>query len=175
MNRLEDTSLPPFGLIRQPLLFLSFLLVCTAGRVNAQIIQPADIQVAASILYAESASDPIGWIPKLNTYYKVMRANETLTQSMKRVSSAYRKESPQYCKAIHGRLNDYEQRTFKKIILVIRSFRPDPSWPYIHHENLDLYANEQSAISHLRKSWGPAIDFEHCQQIGKEHYFGKCH
>lgn len=151
-----------------------FIFIFSVAESHAQIIQPADVREAASILYAESASDPQGWVPKLNTYYKGKQIDEALVAHMKQVSSAYRTKSPQYRKAVSGQLNSYERKVFNRIIEVTKTFRPDPTWPYFHHENLKLYPSKKIALAHLKKAWGNDVDFGNCQQFGKEYYFGKC-
>jgi hypothetical protein len=151
-----------------------FILIFAVAESQAQIIQPADVHEVVSILYAESAIDPVGWSPKLNTYNKARRSGETLAKSMQRVSSAYRTKSPQYKKAHSMRLTDYERRVYQRIAAFVAQFRPDPNWKYSHHENLSLYPNKQLALAHLKKAWGPGVDYENCRQIGKEYYFGRC-
>jgi hypothetical protein len=139
---------------------------------HAQVVVPAaHVDEVSAILYAESASDPDGWLPKLNTYYKNLRRGEDLLSSMRRVSSAYRMKSKQYIKAATKDLNAFERRVYNKITALVEAFRPDPHWPYIHHENFELYRNKEVAIKHLRRAWGDCVDFKNCVQIGKEHYF----
>lgn len=155
-------------------LSIFFAVLFSFAPAHAQVIQPADIRTATNILYAEAAIDPQGWAPKLNTYYKARRSGETLVDSMKRVSSAYRTKSPQYRLAASGQLNSYEKKVYARITAVVRDFRPDPGWRYVHHENLKLYSNRAEAMAHLRKAWGPDVDYKNCVQIGLEHYFAKC-
>lgn len=132
-----------------------------------------DPAMQIAILYAESASDPEGWLPKLNTYHKARRSGESLTQTMKRVSSAYRTRSRQYRKAISGDLNAYEKKVYARIQAVVLGFKADPSWKYVYHENLRLYRSKEEAFRHLRKAWGNRVDFAGAVQMGREHYFAE--
>jgi hypothetical protein len=150
---------------------LIFLLVALCCEVHAGTIPETDIKEAAAILYGESASDPLGWVPKLNTYHKTRRTGESMVQSMKRVSSAWRTKSQQYTKAKTGALNAYEQGVYNRLLKAVRAFSPDPTWNRVHHENLALYPSRSAAIRHLKKAWGSRVDFAGGIQIGREHYF----
>jgi hypothetical protein len=154
------------------IVYIFLLFLCRQA--DAQVIQPADFREASAILYAESAIDPAGWTPKLNTYYKAKRKNETLLDSMKRVSCAYRFKSPQYRLAKSQEFTAYERKVFASILQTIECFSPDKNWKCIHHENLSLYPSHQAAIAHLKKHWGPGVDYKNLVQIGKETYFRSC-
>lgn len=106
---------------------LLVLMFISIGHAHAQPVVPAPhLEEVSAILYAESASDPDGWIPKLNTYYKTLRSGEALVDGMRRVSSAYRTKSKQYRKASSKDLNAFERRVYDRIVSTVKSFRPDP-------------------------------------------------
>ena len=126
----------------------------------------------ANILYAESANDAEGWTAKLNTYYKGKRNGETLINAMRRVCSAHRTRSKQFIKAETQDLNAYELRVYKRLIQTIKDFKPDTTWQYIHHENLNaFYDSRESALAHLQEAWGGGVDYINYKTIGKEAYF----
>jgi len=125
-----------------------------------------------AILYGEAANDPEGWVPKLNTYWKAKKGDESLADVMKRVSSAYRTKSDQYQKARDLVLNDYERNVYKNILNTIKTFEPDEKWNYPHHENPDFYGGDEAKMmQHLMKQWGGGVDYENRVKIGKEFYF----
>lgn len=132
-----------------------------------------DLRIQTAILYAESASDPQGWVPKMNTYHKARRSGESLTQTMKRVSSAYRTRSRQYQKAINNDLNAYEKKVYQRVQNAVYTFQPVKGWKYAYHENLALYASEKAAMAHLKRVWGKSVDFASAVKIGQEHYFAE--
>ena len=156
------------------MLLLGLLLSsCDREAVAAErgIVPAEDVRAIAQILYGESASDPEGWLPKLNTYYRAKRPTETILAAMKRVSSAYRTNSRQFKKAKTGDLNEYEQKVFKRLLAEVALFVPDPEWDCVHHEDFSFYESEEEAIAHLRKAWGDCVDFKNPIKIGREHYF----
>ena len=127
---------------------------------------------AKSILFGEAANDPEGWKAKLDTYNRARRGKETLVDAMKRVSSAYRTNSPQTQKARKGELtNPIEKKAYQGISDVVESYTPDENWDYPHHENLDLYESEAEAIKHLKKQWGENVDFTKGYKVGRETYY----
>ena len=127
-----------------------------------------------NILWAEAANDPEGWNAKLNTYNKMRRGNETLEDTMKRVSSAYRTKSEEYKKASSGKLNAYEKKVMQNLQSTVDAFMPDPEWKYIHHENYDLPVyrgmDEASIDQRLLEAWGDEVDFQNKKKIGREYY-----
>ena len=96
---------------------------------------------------------------------------ESILATMRRVCSAYRKNSKQYLKARDNLLNEYERSVYCKLLNTIRDFYPDEDWKYIHHENLDLYKSREHAIDHLYRAWGGGVDYKNYKIVGKEAYF----
>ncbi len=156
-------------------LFILTVLFCSCSPLSMAaergVIPDGEVKEVAQILYAEAASDPEGWLPKLNTYFKAKRRAETFLGSMKRVSSAYRTRSKQYRKAAGGDLNAYERKVYGRIVAEVKAFRPDPNWDCVHHEDFGFYPSRAAAIAHLRKKWGDCVDFDNPVKIGREHYF----
>ena len=141
-----------------------------------------DVSTVRNILWAEAANDPEGWVAKLNTYYKAMRGKEKLSDTMKRVSSAYSGNSPQYQLASGNKFRGSEVPINERMLGVIKGFQPDPKWQYQYHENPDLpvYANqafkdkisnEQAMLNELPNHWGESADYGNRKRIGKEFYF----
>lgn len=148
------------------------------------VIAGHDIEEAVCIVFGEVTGDQPGWSATLNTYYKTKRSGETLIQNMKRVSSAYRTKSRQYRKCKGKDFNSLDWDAYNGIKDVVKNFKPDPDWPYIHHENMSIctdrtasgrrkcfYDSYDQAIAHLTKAWGTNVDFKLAKRIGKETYF----
>jgi len=163
----------------EPIFSLESVFVAVAEA--SETIAPADVREAANILWGETTGDRMGWSAALNTYWKARRGDETLLQSMKRRSSAYRTKSRQYRKAHVGGLNVTERVVFDALVAAVEAFEPKPDWPYVHHEKIlpcyegdpVFYQTKAEAFAHLRKAWGPDVDLEGGQRIGCEHYFEK--
>lgn len=166
LSRMESVSFAAVCVITS-------IVLCLIILIFASVSHAEEVNIKAAILYAESANDHKGWTAKLNTYNCARRKGETLEAAMKRVSSAYLTKSPQYRKAVKGKLNAYEAKVYAKITRVVKNFVPDRCWQYVHHENLSLYPSKQIAMNRLRKAWGPRVDYSNAKKIGHEHYFSK--
>lgn len=123
-----------------------------------------------NIVYAEQ-SNPIATNALLNTYYSSKRKGETLEQSFKRQSCAYRFKSKQYKKARTGKLNEYERKIYKQIAKQVNNFTPSKNWKYVKHENIHFYNSFDEMIIKLKKKWGDNINYKNCKLIGDEYYF----
>ena len=130
-----------------------------------------DLSDVTNILYGEGANDPKGLTSLLNTYSKARRKDESLANAMKRKSSAYRKNDPQYKKASTGDLNAFEQSVHGNIRKTVEEFKPDESWPYTFHENLDIYPSEKETYVRLDKAWGRDYNKASAKKIGRQTYF----
>lgn len=128
-----------------------------------------------AILWGEGANDPEGWTARLNTYNKAKREGESLANTMRRVSSAYRGKSKQYQKAKSVQFNDFELPIWNNLLQTVSKYKPDEGWKYKFHENYSLpdYAGltEGQIDEVLKGKWGKQVDFGNKVKIGKEYYF----
>ena len=151
---------------------IDYILDMTSPVAEASEYSKAHLNEIMPILWAESANDPEGWIPKLNTYNKMRKPKEELVDTMKRVSSAYRTKSPEYKKAVSGDFIPFEKKVWGNMEKVVSDWQPDENWNYLHHESPSFYNNnENEMVEILKKKWGKDVDYDKRLKIGKEFYF----
>jgi len=140
------------------------------------LIPEKDVNEVKAILAGEGVGDPAGWTALLNTYNKLRRPNESLLDSMKRQSSAYRGQSPQYLKyKTSDQLNNFEFKVNQLLENRVRTFIPDPNWAYTKHESPTAskdYNNDFSTmVKVLQRKWGNAVDYRTPIKVGQQYYF----
>ncbi|MCK9604480.1 MAG: peptidoglycan recognition protein family protein, partial [Candidatus Omnitrophica bacterium] len=155
-------------------------------KVNNEINKLVDVFTRADnkleikrIVYAEAANEadnPEAISALLNTYNAARNPGESLTDAMKRKSTAFKKKSTQYRLAASGVFNNIEKKAWENISVAVDNFKAHADWPYLYHENYSLkcykWMSEKQIDDYLRKNkWGNEVDFEHKVKIGQEYYF----
>lgn len=123
-------------------------------------LTPEQTKTLHNILYAEGAGGNPEEIQAIASVFLNRVANEGADKAFNG-SSAYRKQSKQYQKALSGDLNDYEQMVYQHHGDILNGLLQDQSkvQPFTYMENVKAYGDP---------SWSSGMQF---QDIGRQRFY----